>query len=153
MGMTNMDPRSALNKYNQVRAHVQTEGASPHRLIQVLMEGAMEKIRVAKGLIERREIADKVRNINWALSIIDGLRQSLDMEKGGEIAQNLESLYDYMQRRLVVANAENNPQVLDEVAGLMLEIKSAWDAVPENISKESRDHITEQSKSVATSSL
>ena len=153
MGMTNMDTRSALNKYNQVRAHVQTEGASPHRLIQVLMEGAMEKIRVAKGLIERRDIPEKVRNINWALSIIDGLRQSLDMEKGGEIAQNLESLYDYMQRRLVVANADNNPQVLDEVASLMLEIKSAWDAVPENISKESREQITTQSKSAATSSI
>ncbi len=151
--MTNMDPRSALKKYNQVRAHVQTEGASPHRLIQVLMEGAMEKIRVAKGLIERREVAEKVRNINWALSIIDGLRQSLDMDKGGEIAQNLESLYDYMQRRLVVANAENNPQVLDEVASLMLEIKSAWDAIPEIISKESHERIGEQDKSIATSSL
>ena len=151
--MNNMDPRSALKKYNQVRAHVQTEGASPHRLIQVLMEGAMEKIRVAKGLLERREIPEKVRNINWALTIIDGLRQSLDMEKGGEIAQNLESLYDYMQRRLVVANMENNPQILDEVSGLMLEIKSAWDAVPENISKESRNQVAGQASNAAGTTL
>ena len=151
--MNNMDPRNALKKYNQVRAHVQTEGASPHRLIQVLMEGAMEKIRVAKGLLERREIPEKVRNINWALTIIDGLRQSLDMEKGGEIAQNLESLYDYMQRRLVVANMENNPQILDEVSGLMLEIKSAWDAVPENISKESRNQVAGQASNTAGTTL
>ena len=152
--MTNTDPRSALNKYNQVRAHTQIEGASPHRLIQVLMEGVMEKIRVAKGMIERRNIPEKVRHINWALSIIDGLRQSLDMEKGGEIAQNLEALYDYMQRRLVVANAENNPQILDEVAGLMLEIKSAWDAVPEILSKENREQqVGGRNQGIITSSL
>jgi len=139
-----MNQRSALLQYNQVRAHVQTEGASPHRLIQILMEGALEKIRAAKGLIERRDIPEKIRNINWALSLIDGLRHSLDMENGGEIARNLESLYDYMQRRLIVANAENDPSILDEVVGLMLEIKSAWDAVPDYISKESREQATEQ---------
>jgi len=148
-----MNTRSALKSYDQVRAHVQTEGASSHRLIQVLMEGAMEKIRVAKGLIERKEIPEKVRQINWALSIIDGLRGSLDMEKGGEIANNLEALYDYMQRRLVVANVENDPTILDEVAGLMLEIKSAWDAVPENISKETSLHTPDQSQNAVTSSL
>ena len=148
-----MNHYSAMQKYNQVRAHVQTEGASPHRLIQILMDGAIEKINVAKGLIERREIPEKVRNINWALSLIDGLRQSLDTEKGGEIANNLESLYDYMQRRLIVANAENDPSILDEVAGLMLEIKSAWDAVPENISKESSARTVDQSQNAVTTTL
>jgi len=134
-----MNPRGALSNYSQVSAHGQTEGATPHRLIQVLMEGVLEKIRVAKGMIERNDIPEKVRQINWALSIIDGLYQSLDMEKGGEIAQNLESLYYYMQRRLVVANMENNPQILDEVAGLMLEVKSAWDALPDILRKDSQD--------------
>lgn len=148
-----MNHHSALQQYNQVRAHVQTEGASPHRLIQVLIDGAIEKIRVAKGFIERRDIPEKIRQINWALSIIDGLRQSLDMEKGGEIAANLEALYDYIQRRLVVANAENDASILDEVAGLMLEIKSAWDAVPENISRESFEQGKENSEKAALSSL
>lgn len=141
----NMDPRGALKKYNQVRAHGQTEGASPHRLIQVLMEGALEKIRAARGMIERREIVEKVRHINWALSIIDGLRQSLDMEKGGEIAQNLEALYDYMERRLITANAENDPQILDEVMSLMLEIKSAWDAIPDVLRKDNKDALQQHS--------
>ena len=148
-----MNQQTALQKYNQVRAHVQTEGASPHRLIQVLMEGALEKVRAAKGLIERRDIPEKIRHINWALSIIDGLRHSLDTEQGGEIASNLEALYDYMQRRLIVANAENDPSILDEVAGLMLEIKSAWDAVPENISKESSARTVDQSQKAITPSL
>lgn len=131
-----MNNRSALNQYNQVRAHAQTEGASPHRLIQILMDGAIEKVTVAKGLMARGNVQEKIRNINWAMSIIDGLRQSLDMEKGGEIAENLEALYDYMQRRLIVANAEDNIPILDEVSNLLLEIKSAWDAIPLNISKD-----------------
>ena len=134
-----MDPRSALRNYNQVSAHGQTEGATPHRLIQVLMEGAIEKIRVAKGLMERRDIEGKVRHINWALSIIDGLHQSLDLDKGVEIAKNLEALYDYMQRRLITANVESDPKILDEVMGLMLEIKSAWDAIPDILRKIPQD--------------
>jgi flagellar secretion chaperone FliS len=148
-----MNQQGALKHYNQVRAHAQTEGASPHRLIQILMDGALEKIRAARGLIERRDIPEKVRNINWALSLIDGLRHSLDLEKGGEIAGNLEDLYDYMQRRLIVANAENNPSILDEVAGLMLEIKSAWDAIPEIISRESPEQAGGQIYNVVTPSL
>jgi flagellar protein FliS len=148
-----MNQQGALKHYKQVRAHAQTEGASPHRLIQILMDGALEKIRAARGLIERRDIPEKVRNINWALSLIDGLRHSLDLEKGGEIAGNLEDLYDYMQRRLIVANAENNPSILDEVAGLMLEIKSAWDAIPEIISRESPEQAGGQIYNVVTPSL
>jgi flagellar protein FliS len=145
-----MNHRSALQQYNQVRAHIQTEGASSHRLIQILIDGAIEKIRLARIFIEKSDVTEKIRQINWALSIIDGLRQSLDMEKGGEIAANLEALYDYMQRRLIVANADNDPSILDEVAGLMLEIKSAWDAVPENISKESSEQTAEHPQNAVT---
>lgn len=144
-----MNRQGALKHYNHVRAHAQTEGASPHRLIQILIDGALEKMRSAKGMIERRDIPEKVRHINWTLSIIDGLRQSLDMEKGGEIAQNLDALYDYMQHRLVVANMENDPRILDEVASLLIEIQSAWDAVPEILKKESHGKVAGLSNSVA----
>ena len=133
-----MDPRSALKNYNQVRAHAQTEEASPHRLIQVLMESALEKIHTAKGCMERRDLVEKVRHINWALAIIDGLRLSLDTNKGGDIALNLNALYDYMQRRLVMANLENKTEILDEIASLLIEIKTAWDAVPEILKRESQ---------------
>src|SRR3569832_1146925 len=144
--MNNMDPRSALQQYNQVRTHAQIEGASPHRLIQMLMEGALDKIRIAKGFMERRKIPEKVQHINWALSILDGLRYSLDMEKGVDIAQNLDSLYDYMQRRLVVANMDNDPAILDEVVGLLIEIKSAWDALPQILKTEERKAAAQQRK-------
>lgn len=147
-----MNHQGALKQYNQIRAHVQTEGASPHRLIQILMDGAIEKIRVAKAAMDRHDIPEKVRHIDWALSIIDGLRQSLDMERGGEIASNLEALYDYMQRRLIVANAENDPSLLIEVVGLIQEIKSAWDAVPDILNKDSQSNTAEFGQSVIASS-
>jgi len=133
-----MDPRSALQQYNQVRTHAQVEDASPHRLIQMLMEGALDKIKLAKGYMEHHKIPEKVRHINWALSIVDGLQNSLDMEKGGDIAQHLDALYDYIQRRLILANLDNDPALLDEAAGLLLEIKSAWDAVPQILKSDER---------------
>lgn len=145
-----MDPRSALQQYNQVRTHAHIEDASPHRLIQMLMEGALDKIRIAKGFMERKKIQEKVQHINWALSIIDGLRNSLDMEKGGDIAQHLDSLYDYMQRRLIVANMDNDPAILDEVAGLLGEIKSAWDALPQVLKAEERKSAAQKSLDVAS---
>jgi len=122
---------SMLNQYKQVGTQSGVASASPHRLIQMLMEGALEKINLAKGYMQRGEISLKGSHISWAISIIDGLRMSLDKEAGGEIAQNLDDLYDYMGRRLAEANLDNNEAMLDEVAGLIIEIKSAWDAVPE----------------------
>ena len=121
---------SGLDQYKSVGVHADVESASPHRLIQMLMEGALEKINLAKGYMQRGEIALKASHISWAISIIDGLRMSMDKDSGGEIAQNLDSLYDYMGRRLVEANLHNNIEILNEVAGLLLEIKLAWDAVP-----------------------
>lgn len=145
-----MDPRSALQQYNQVRTHTQIEGAAPHRLIQMLMEGALDKIRLGKGHIEHGNVIEKAQHINWAVSIIDGLRTSLDMDKGGDIAKNLDSLYDYMQRRLITANVDDNPAILDEVTGLLAEIKSAWDVLPQILKAEERKTAAQQNLNIAT---
>src|SRR3569623_1465501 len=110
----------------------------------MLMEGALDKIRIAKGFMERRKIPEKVQHINWALSILDGLRNRLDMEKGGDIAQNLDSLYDYMQRRLVVANMDNDPAIHDEVVCMMIENKSSCDALPQKKKTEERKAASQQ---------
>jgi flagellar secretion chaperone FliS len=120
-----------VQQYKEVGTQTQVDSASPHRLIQMLFEGALEKIYLAKGYMSRGEIALKGSHISWAISIIDGLRMSLDKEAGGEIAANLDALYDYMGRRLVEANLKNDTAMLDEVAGLLMDIKSAWDVVPE----------------------
>lgn len=123
-------------QYKQVGAQTGVESATPHRLIQMLLEGALEKINLAKGYMQRGEVALKGPHISWAISIIDGLRMSLDREAGGEIAANLDALYDYMGRRLAEANLHNDPEILAEVTGLLLEIKSAWDVIPELLLKQ-----------------
>ncbi len=122
---------SAVQQYNQVSVASGVESAGSHRLIQMLMNGALEKIAVAKGHMERNDIPQKGGNISWAISIIDGLRASLNLDNGGEIAQNLDDLYDYMTRRLARANIENNPDILDEVSSLVRSLKSAWDELPQ----------------------
>jgi flagellar protein FliS len=121
----------ALQQYGQTGVQAEVSVASPHRIIQMLMQGALDKIAVAKGCIERRELAQKSNNISWAASIINGLRMSLDKDGGGEIAVNLDGLYDYMHRRLMEANSSNDVATLDEVSGLMKQIKDAWDVIGE----------------------
>lgn len=131
MNMAKM--HKAVQQYNRVGISSSVEAASPHRLIEMLMDGALEKIAFAKGFMERGNISEKGGHISWAISIVDGLRASLDLEMGGEIAQNLDDLYDYMTRRLARANVENNPDILDEVSSLMASVKSSWQQVPSNI--------------------
>lgn len=122
---------TALKEYQQMNARSAIEGADPHRLILMLMEGALDKIALAKGFMERGIVAEKGRHISWAISIVDGLRDSLDMDAGQDLAQNLDDLYEYMGRRLLEANINNSPEMLDEVAGLIREIKEAWIAIPQ----------------------
>jgi len=127
--MNRSGARAALQQYKKVNVHSMVEGASPHRLIQMLMEGALEKMHIARGLMEEGRLGPKAEHITWAISIIDGLRISLDTDVGGEIAQNLEDLYDYMVRRLVEANLKNDAAIIDEVSDLLKQIKEAWDAI------------------------
>ncbi len=124
--------RTPASKYSQASSS-EANYATPHRLVQMLMEGALEKIAIAKGAIERRDIQIRHDNITWAVSIIDALRSSLDAEKGGEIAANLEALYQYMTKRLVEGGMANDVGPLDEVTSLMKEIKQAWDTMPDYI--------------------
>jgi flagellar protein FliS len=142
--------QSALNQYQKVGNQSTAAFANPHRLIQMLMEGALEKISTAKGFMQQKNIAKKGEYIGWAISIIEGLRVSLDFEKGGEISENLNALYNYMERRLSTANAKNSVEMLDEVFSLLSEIKEGWDAIPQaiiekhssKVENQSRDHIT-----------
>lgn len=124
---------SALSQYQSVSVSSGIENATPHRLIQMLMEGALDKIATAKGHILHGEMAEKGRHISWAISIISGLQSSLDIEKGGEISANLNDLYDYMVRRLGEASALNDPKILDEITSLLIEIKTAWDVIPSRL--------------------
>ncbi len=127
-----MNSKSAIQQYTRSSRQADAAAASPHRLIQMLLEGALEKIAVAKGHMERKEIAEKGRAISWAIDILEGLRISLDQEAGGELAANLDALYEYMGVQLVEANISNSVEKLDEVSRLLKQIKSAWDAIADD---------------------
>jgi flagellar protein FliS len=124
---------AAMKHYKQVSVHSSLMDASPHRLIQMLMEGALEKIAEAKGNMLNQYIAKKCKDIGTAINIIANLQACLNKEAGGEVAENLDSLYDYMCRRLVIANSCNDETILDEVMSLMVEIKSGWDGITEKV--------------------
>lgn len=123
---------SALSSYSDYGYNSEIEYADPHRLIQMLFEGALKRIAFAKGAMQRKDIAGKGKFISQTIEIVGGLSASLDSEKGGEIAENLSSLYDYISRRLVTANLKDNEEILDEVSYLLRDVKMAWDAINES---------------------
>lgn len=124
-----MNAMLAMRQYQQVGVQAQVTEASPHRLIQLLMQGGLDRIYQAKGAIEYGRIAEKGELIGKSIAIIGGLREALDFEQGGEIAPNLDRLYEYMITRLTEANRKNDPALLSEVADLLREIKSGWDGI------------------------
>jgi flagellar secretion chaperone FliS len=126
-----MNASLAMQQYRHNHIQGGVDVASPHRLVQMLMEGALEKIMAAKGFMATNEIAKKGEHISWAISIIDSLRSCLNVELGGEVAQNLADLYNYIEQRLLEANIQNDPTILDEVGQLIIQIKSGWDQIPE----------------------
>jgi len=122
---------SKLAAYRSTSVHSGVAAADPHRLIVMLMDGALERIATARGLMSHgQSSAEKAQLLHRAVAIIDELRNSLNVKAGGELAANLEALYEYMCTRLVQANASNKPELLDEVSRLLNEIRSAWLALP-----------------------
>lgn len=119
-----------LAAYSSAQAHGGVAAADPHRLIVMLIDGALERVSTARGCIARGDTVEKARLINRAVSIIGELRSSLDLKAGGQVAANLGELYDYMCRRLLKANSENRTELLDEVCKLLHEIRGAWVAIP-----------------------
>ena len=122
---------------NSLGVRTEIESASPHKLIQMLIEGALAKVRVARHAIEKQDLVAKCENIDWALAIIGGLRGSLDLESGGVIAEKLDSLYEYISMQLALANARNDPLLLTEVMELLGEIKTGWDGIEAKVRDQS----------------
>lgn len=116
--------------YSSVGMESGAISADPHKLILMLYEGALLAISSARNQMLRKEISAKGASISKAISIIDeGLKASLNVKSGGQLAQNLSDLYDYMNQRLLIANLKNDITVLDEVTGLLTEIQGAWKAI------------------------
>jgi len=121
---------SPIKAYRQLDLETEVITADPHRLIQLLLDGAIASIGEAKTHMANNNIAAKGNAISKAIDIIaNGLKVSLDVEQGGDIARRLVALYDYMSVRLLHANMRNDPGALEEVSNLLLQIAEAWSEI------------------------
>lgn len=125
-----MNAMNQLKQYSDVGFETSVRSADAHRLILLLFQGALLAISAARNHLQRKEIPLKGKSISQAISIIDeGLKASLNMDVGGDMVKNLSALYGYMSRRLFQANLQNSVEILDEVTGLLAELKSAWEGI------------------------
>ncbi|MFB0934672.1 MAG: flagellar export chaperone FliS [Propionivibrio sp.] len=116
--------------YQQIDREADIRGSDPHRLILLLFRGAIAALEKSKLSIAANDIPGKSQLITQAVAIIqDGLRASLDLQQGGELAQNLHALYGYMVTRLISANIKNDIAAIDEVLKLLGEIGGAWEEI------------------------
>lgn len=122
--------QNALDAYRSAGVEGGVAAADPRQLIAMLFDGALEHVAAARGHMQRNEPAARGEAIGRVIRIIGGLRGALDLEQGGEIATRLDALYDYMERRLTLANLESRLDLLDEVVNLLNELRDGWRKMP-----------------------
>ncbi len=128
---------SGTKAYAQISVESAVMSANPHQLIEMLFDGANSALVRARLFMKQGYIVAKGEALSKAINIIDnGLKAGLDHEKGGELATNLSSLYDYMVRRLLHANLNNDCQAIEEVEGLLGNIEDAWKQISPNASSQ-----------------
>ena len=125
--------QTATQVYRQIGTKGEIENASPHRLIQLMMEYVLTKIGVARGHMQRGNVQAKGESIGDAINVIEGLQASLNHNADERMSENFDALYAYMMRRLLEANLHNDESILEEVAGLMRELKEAWDSIADEV--------------------
>lgn len=126
--MTNV--RLALAQYGQVNTDARAEFASPHQLTLMLFDGAIKSLTLVPLMIEKKDFAGKSRELSRAVNILSGLHESLDAQQGGELAEELGDLYEYMMRCLMQAGRDNNRNQITHVVQLLNEIRDGWRQIP-----------------------
>jgi flagellar protein FliS len=131
-----MYAQRAAAQYRQNHNHGSVAAASPTRLVQIMFEHILQNLSTAQACMGRiknnlplAEVVTKGKSLNKAVRLIDQLNATLDMERGGQVAQNLRSLYTYMLDRLTVANLNNDVVLVAEVVSLVQKIKAGWDRI------------------------
>lgn len=121
--------RKNIKAYTTQNLQAEMAVADPYRIIQLMMQGCIERLAQSKGAIERRDFEGKSIAISKSMALINGLQDALDLSYG-KVPEDLFALYDYMKQRLLDASSNMNVEPLDEVGRLMLTIKSGWDSIP-----------------------
>jgi len=124
---------NALHQYQAVNTQTSVVDVDRHQLIQLLFDGAIERINMAKARINAKDFEGKNRLINKTIEIVSGLRSFLDLEKGQDLAQNLFDLYVYCEHKLFQANVRNDILILDEVLGHLKRIQEGWSGIRQEV--------------------
>lgn len=120
----------AIRQYQHSSVDSVTSTASPHQLVAMLLEGALDRIARARGAVSNGDLTGRLNNIGAAISIVEYLKLSLDLNAGGAIAERLSSIYDFCLRHLAQANASGDVRMLEQVADVLRPIKQGWDEMP-----------------------
>lgn len=122
--------RGSMKAYKSVALDSQKTVASPYKVVQMLLAGALERLARARSAMEQNKRAEQGELLGSAMTIVAELRAALDHQEGGDISANLDNLYEFMMAELVVANSENSIEKLESISALLREIKEAWDVIP-----------------------
>ena len=122
--------KKGINAYQRVGGRDQATTADPYQLIQMLMNGALQKLAIGKGAIERKDLEAKSESLTKALSIVGALQEGLDMSVDSEVTVNMFDLYDYTKRQIIDAMTTNKIESVDNSLMVMRNLKEGWDAIP-----------------------
>lgn len=126
-----VSPQHGAQAYAMTGLSTAVSEASPHRLIQMLYEGLLQRLTLARIAVEKGDVALRGSAISKALTIVGGLHEALDMERGGELAQHLDALYQHITLALFELNTQPDLERLSHIQQLVQEIKEAWDQMPQ----------------------
>ncbi|MCT7655246.1 flagellar export chaperone FliS [Oceanimonas sp. NS1] len=119
-----------MKAYKSVALDSQKTLASPYKVVQMLLSGALERLARARSAMEQGKPAEQGELLGATMAIVAELRAALNHEEGAEIAANLDNLYEFIMGELVLANSENSVERLEAISGLLRDIKESWDAIP-----------------------
>ena len=124
---------AALAHYGQIKNDSQTTYASPHQLMLMLFDGAIEAMSMTIGAIQHNKFELRSKQSTRSISIINGMRECLDMETGGDLANNLYSLYSYMAKELFKASFKNDADTVQNIQTMLKDIRESWEKIPLNM--------------------
>ena len=125
-----MNALAALSQYGKIKDDTQTTYASPHQLVLMLFDGALEAMSVTIAAIKTNNYELRSKQNTRSIAIINGMRECLDMETGGELADNLYSLYQYMAQELFRANFKNDYETIRNIQSMLKDIRGSWEKIP-----------------------